>query len=66
MVTFPVLAVRHKTRSKFPFRKPLVKGRKYIAPEIFKSDTCAQPTQAIYHYTVAEHFGTAVDQVNDC
>jgi hypothetical protein len=38
-------AIRHKTRCKVPFRKPLVKGRKVIAPEILQSDTlCAADT----------------------
>jgi hypothetical protein len=32
-------AIRHKTHSKRPFKKPLVKGRKVNAPEIFKSES---------------------------
>ena len=38
-------AIRHKTHCKVPFRKPLVKGRKVIASEIFESETlCAADT----------------------
>jgi hypothetical protein len=32
-------AIRHKTHCKCPFKKPLVKGRKVIVPEFFKSET---------------------------
>jgi len=28
-------AIRHETRCLYPFKKPLVKGRKVIAPEVF-------------------------------